>query len=203
MHRQFVLISAHCSSFNFDLLTLNMQVILVSLGIREELGHCLHTRHSVLVMNIAYRNVSRAYTNVLPPHQISPYCALVKQVSIRLPSNFYLLHIIWSRLCFAPGHYNCSTHGEVRLRDGQTLYDGRVEVCLNGRWSRICNSDWGIEESQILCRQLGHPTQGMSIARVPIACAWHYVRTPQGNAVMCLVRGSVCLSAPLAPILLT
>ena len=58
------------------------------------------------------------------------------------------------------GYYNCTMYGEVRLSGGQSQYDGRVEICLNTGWSRVCTNNWGSEESEVVCRQLGHPTPG-------------------------------------------
>ena len=51
------------------------------------------------------------------------------------------------------------TGGEVRLVDGSTNREGRVEVCMNGRWGTICdNSQEGIAGA--VCSQLGFPSEG-------------------------------------------
>ncbi len=54
------------------------------------------------------------------------------------------------------------TSGDVRLVAGYTGdSDGRVQFCVNGYWSTICNQDstWGVEESQVVCNQLGYPSK--------------------------------------------
>ena len=53
---------------------------------------------------------------------------------------------------------NC-TDGEIRLAGGSTNREGRVEVCLDGRWGTVCNnSQEGIAEA--VCSQLGFAAQG-------------------------------------------
>ena len=48
----------------------------------------------------------------------------------------------------------------MRLAGGRVENEGRVEICVNRRWSTICsNSFWGFhwdsEEARVTCRQLG------------------------------------------------
>ena len=50
---------------------------------------------------------------------------------------------------------NC-TDGEVRLVDGSSPHEGRVEVCVNEAWGAICSSGWGISDGNVVCNQLGH-----------------------------------------------
>ena len=53
---------------------------------------------------------------------------------------------------------NCSDC-EVRLVDGSTNREGRVEVCVDGRWGTVCdNSQEGIAGA--VCSQLGFPSKG-------------------------------------------
>ena len=50
--------------------------------------------------------------------------------------------------------FSCE-NGEVRLVGGSSAYDGRVEVCLDNRFTTVCDDRWwGQQEAQVVCRQL-------------------------------------------------
>ena len=46
--------------------------------------------------------------------------------------------------------------GEIRLVDGASPNEGRVEICFNNLWGTICDDLWGFEEAEVVCRQLGY-----------------------------------------------
>lgn len=43
----------------------------------------------------------------------------------------------------------------LRLRDGQSRCDGRVEVSLDGVWGRVLDDAWDLRGAGVVCRQLG------------------------------------------------
>ena len=52
-------------------------------------------------------------------------------------------------------------NGDVRLVGGQSVYEGRVEVCLSQRWGTVTDDGWSTAEAQVVCRQLGYNSQGV------------------------------------------
>ena len=48
------------------------------------------------------------------------------------------------------------TPGESRLVGGTSPRDGVMEICtVNGTWGTVCGYDFGCEEANVACRQLG------------------------------------------------
>ena len=54
-------------------------------------------------------------------------------------------------------------NGDVRLTGGRHYREGRVEVCRNQQWGRVCDDQWDTNDSAIVCRQLGLSEDGISI----------------------------------------
>ncbi|KAJ8264185.1 hypothetical protein GJAV_G00146200, partial [Gymnothorax javanicus] len=49
----------------------------------------------------------------------------------------------------------CTNHWPLRLVGGEGGCSGRLEVFLNGSWNMVCGDSWGMEEAQVVCRQVG------------------------------------------------
>jgi len=49
---------------------------------------------------------------------------------------------------------DCS-NGDLRLADGMTSREGRLEFCLNGEWGTVCQSQFSSNDAQVACNQLG------------------------------------------------
>jgi len=50
--------------------------------------------------------------------------------------------------------------GDVRLVEGNNLYEGRVEVCKDNTWNTVCGDGWGAVNARIVCKQLGYSVAG-------------------------------------------
>ena len=49
--------------------------------------------------------------------------------------------------------------GDVRLAGGETVMEGRVEVCHNQTWWAVCgySSNWNYSDATVVCRHLHYP----------------------------------------------
>ena len=53
----------------------------------------------------------------------------------------------------------CS-YGAVRLRQGNTEREGRVEICISDTWGTVCDDGWSSVDARVVCRQLGFSAAG-------------------------------------------
>lgn len=64
----------------------------------------------------------------------------------------------YSFLLFLLIHYSLfSSAFEVRLADGSSSREGRVEVSVNGVWGTVCDDHWSTENANVVCNMLGLP----------------------------------------------
>ena len=60
--------------------------------------------------------------------------------------------------------YIACTYGEIRLANGLTSNQGRVELCINETWGTVCDDGRDSDIARVVCRQLGYITDGKLIS---------------------------------------
>ena len=82
----------------------------------------------------------------------------------------------------------CTT-GEIRLRDGATSFEGRVEICYNNAWGTICNNSWSTNNVNVACRQLGFRSTGnFFFMTCTVCCDIYFVKV--STSFLHMERGS-------------
>ena len=81
--------------------------------------------------------------------------------------------------------FNTSSYLPVRLVEGsrtsnntQDMYYGNVEVWYNNTWGSVCDDDWGIQDAQVVCQQLG---EGSCLGIRAGGGAWEKGRRERGT----------------------
>lgn len=58
-------------------------------------------------------------------------------------------------------HSDCGDN-DLRLVEGPSANEGKIEICTNGFWGTLCSSyRFGDADARVVCRQLGFQTLGM------------------------------------------
>ena len=86
-----------------------------------------------------------------PPTSHSLSHSLSSSPTLPLPFSFSL----------DPEH-SCED-GDIRLADGKTKNEGRVEICFEDHWGTVCGHLFTNVDASVVCRQLGFEPQGTSI----------------------------------------
>ena len=64
---------------------------------------------------------------------------------------------MYSVMCYLLSHLLVPCiHGDVRLADGSTSFEGRVEICIDGTYGTVCDDFWDDTDAEVVCRQTGY-----------------------------------------------
>ena len=79
---------------------------------------------------------------------------------------------------------------ELRLTDGKSPLEGRVEILYNDSWVTLCDTMWTTEDAKVVCRMLG------SIEPSVRALSASYFGKSTGNTLMVIIL-SYCFNFKL------
>lgn len=51
---------------------------------------------------------------------------------------------------------NISVDIMVRLTNGTTIAEGRLEIKHDGYWGTVCDTNFTVNEAEVICRMLGY-----------------------------------------------
>ena len=77
-------------------------------------------------------------------------------------------NVIFQAMSISTDEKRGCENGELRLQGGVAPSDGHVEFCVDRVWGRVCSDGWDINDTRVVCQQLGFDPEGMCISTVKL-----------------------------------
>ena len=84
-------------------------------------------------------------------------CGIIQDSHVVCQGNFKYLGIMHNSLYIHPAQNTSKSDcndWDLRVVNGTSVREGRVEICFNSAWGTVCNDNYGVADAQTLCSQL-------------------------------------------------
>ena len=108
----------------------------------------------LLVLDLSSGSVIVPMNNTLVIVKVLLSAVKVSQPRCYETFSFYLVNIVGLQNA-PPG--DCNT-GDIRLVNGTSPLEGRLEICINNAWGTVCRRSFSSDDAGVACRQLGNIT---------------------------------------------
>ena len=86
-------------------------------------------------------------------------CASNEEMGVKCNGRYSASSLCTICPCY-PARSNECSNGTIQLRGGNSLHEGRIEICVEGSWGTVCGTSWDSRDAAVVCRQLGYPSLG-------------------------------------------